>query len=151
MDPGALIGSVGLYAATFVIAVVGSVIPIISIELFFIAIAMTTGAGDAVALCAIAAVGQVLGKLPVYYASRGVAQLSTRTPERAARLARVRKWASRWHPGVLLATSSTLGLPPFSLLATAAGVLAIPPRTFCLVVAVGRALRFAMIFALATR
>lgn len=149
MDPGSLIDSLGLYAATFAIAVVGSIIPIISIEVFLIGVAVTTGTGDAVALCAIAAVGQVLGKLPIYYASRGVAELSTRSPKRAARLARVRTWASRWHPSVLLATSSTLGLPPFSLLATAAGVLAIPARRFCTVVAVGRALRFAAIFALA--
>jgi len=144
MDPDHLIGSLGIYAATLVIAVVGSVIPIVSIELFLIGVAVTMGPAHAAPLIAIAAIGQTAGKLPVYYASRGVAHLGR------GRLERVRAWAARWRPDLLLATSSTLGLPPFSLLATAAGVLAIPVRRFCVVVALGRAARFAAIFLLAS-
>ncbi len=147
MDPGALVGTIGIYAATFVIAVVGSLIPIISIEVFLIGVAVTIGPAEAVPLVAIASIGQVLGKLPIYYAARGVANSLAK---RRARLERVRLWAARWRPSVLLATSSVLGLPPFSLLATAAGVLAIPPRTFCVVVALGRAVRFAAIFGIAS-
>ncbi len=152
MDPGSLVGSIGIYAATFAIATISSVLPIISIELFLIGVAMTAEPAHPSVLVALAATGQVLGKLPIYYASRGAARLCTRgTAERSERrrerLRRIRERASRWHPGVLLATSSILGLPPFSLLATAAGVLAIPARTFSIVVALGRAARFAAILA----
>jgi membrane protein YqaA with SNARE-associated domain len=143
MDPDALIAAVGLYAATFVIAVVGAVVPIISIEVFLIAIAIAVGPADAVPLVALAAVGQTLGKLPIYFGTRAIAD--------RAKLDRIRAWAARWRPSLLLATSSTLGLPPFSMLATAAGVLAIPPRMFCSVVVVGRAVRFTAIFVLASR
>ncbi len=146
MDPGGLVASVGVYLATFVIAVVGSIVPIVSIEVFLIAIAVTIGPADAVPLVAIAAVGQTLGKLPIYVASRGVANLSGR---HRRWVDRIRAWATRLHPTVLLAASAILGLPPFSLAATAAGVLAIPTRTFMVVVGVGRAARFAAIFALA--
>jgi membrane protein YqaA with SNARE-associated domain len=146
MDPGELIASVGVYVATFVVAVVGSVVPIVSIEVFLIAIALTIGPADAVPIVAIAAIGQVMGKLPIYFASRGVANLDGR---HRRWLDRVRAWAAKVHPNALLAASATLGLPPFSLAATAAGVLAIPARTFALVVGVGRATRFAAIFALA--
>ncbi len=141
MNPDELIAAIGLYAATFVIAVVGAVVPIISIEVFLIAIAITVGPADAVPLVALAAVGQTLGKLPIYFGARAVAD--------RAKLDRLRAWAARWHPGVLLATSSVLGLPPFSLLATMAGVLSVRPRTFCVVVALGRAVRFAAIFVVA--
>jgi membrane protein YqaA with SNARE-associated domain len=146
MDPGELISSVGVYVATFVIAVVGSIIPIISIEVFLIAVALTIGPADAVPLVALAAIGQVLGKLPIYYATRGVSNLNGR---HRRWIDRMRVWATKLHPSALLAASATLGLPPFSLAATAAGVLAIPMRTFALVVGVGRAARFAVIFVLA--
>jgi membrane protein YqaA with SNARE-associated domain len=142
VDPDKVIAAVGLYAATFVIAAVGSVLPVISIEVFLIGVALTVGAADAVPLVALAALGQTLGKLPIYFGTRAVAD--------RAKLDRVRAWAARWHPSVLLATSSVLGLPPFSLLATMAGVLSVRVRTFCIVVVLGRATRFAAIFVFAS-
>jgi membrane protein YqaA with SNARE-associated domain len=48
----------------------------------------------------------------------------------------------------VLATSAVLGLPPFSIMATAAGVLAIRVRAFCAIVLAGRALRFALVLAI---
>lgn len=149
MDPRALVEALGLPVATLAIAVIGAVLPIISIELFLIGVAVVAGSGDAVVLVPLAALGQVVGKLPIYGASRGLANLTTRSPARARRIERVRRWFARWHPTVLLAASAALGLPPFSIAATAAGVLGIRLRTFCVVVGLGRAVRFAAIFVLA--
>lgn len=143
MDPGGLIGSIGVYAATFVIAVVGSLLPIVSIEVFLIGLVHVVGPVDALPVVVLAALGQLLGKLPVYYGARGLASLQAR------RVARLRTWFSRLHPAAMLAASALLGLPPFSLAATAAGVLAIPVRVFCAVIAVCRGLRFAIILAVA--
>lgn len=148
MDPGEL-GSLGPYAATFVIAVVGAILPIVSIEVFLIGLVMLVGPADAIPIVALAAIGQTLGKLPIYFGARGLTKLSARSPTQARRIERVRAWFARFHPTRLLAVSALVGLPPFSLAATAAGVLAIPPRTFCVVVGVCRALRFAAIFAVA--
>ncbi len=66
-----------------------------------------------------------------------------------ARLARVRAWCDRWgkRPHHLLGASALVGLPPFSLLATAAGVLAIRTRAFCAIVLAGRGARFAIVAA----
>ncbi|MBA3539040.1 MAG: hypothetical protein H0T79_05385, partial [Deltaproteobacteria bacterium] len=68
-----------------------------------------------------------------------------------ARLTRVRAWIARWQktPLLVLAASALLGLPPFSIVATAAGALAIRTRTFCAIVFVGRAVRFALVIAIA--
>jgi membrane protein YqaA with SNARE-associated domain len=52
-------------------------------------------------------------------------------------------------PHLVLATSAVLGLPPFSIMATAAGVLAIRVRAFCAIVLAGRAVRFAILIAIA--
>jgi membrane protein YqaA with SNARE-associated domain len=90
----------------------------------------------------------VIGKLPVYAAARGVAAI----PGHQRRwVERVRGWVARFgnRPNVVLVTSAVLGLPPFSIISTAAGALAIPPRTFCALVAFGRALRFTILVAIA--
>ncbi len=144
-----LVGSLGLPVATFAIALVGAVFPIVSIEVFLIGVAVIAGPGDAVLLVPLAAVGQLLGKLPIYGAARGLTGLTARSPKQARRVERMRGWFARWHPTKLLAASALVGIPPFSLAATAAGVLGIQLRTFCIVVGVSRGLRFAAIFALA--
>jgi membrane protein YqaA with SNARE-associated domain len=149
VSPEDLVASLGLPIATFVIALVGAVIPIISIEVFLIGVAVIAGPGDAALLVPLAAIGQLLGKLPIYGAARGLTGLTARSPKQARRIERVRTWFASYHPTKLLAASALLGIPPFSLAATAAGILGIQLRTFCIVVGVSRALRFAAIFALA--
>ncbi|MGE0550533.1 MAG: VTT domain-containing protein [Kofleriaceae bacterium] len=131
------------------IAVVGSVIPIISIEVFLIGLAVLATGTSVAPIIILAAAGQVIGKLPIYSAARGLTVLSTRSPTQSQRIARIRRWFSRFRPTLVLAASALLGLPPFSLAATAAGVLAIPARTFCIVVGICRAARFAVIVVIA--
>jgi membrane protein YqaA with SNARE-associated domain len=142
MTADQLVGELGVYAGTFAVAAISSVIPLVSIEVFLVALVWARGPGDAVALVVLAALGQLLGKLPIYAGARGAATLASK------RLERVRAWCANRRPVVVLATSAVLGLPPFSLIATAAGVLAIPVRTFCIVVGAGRATRFAALIAI---
>jgi len=146
MIADSLVGTVGIHAGTFAVAVLSSLVPLVSIEVFLIGVSVAIGPGEAAPLVLLAAIGQVLGKLPVYFAARSVAELPGR---HRARVERVRVWLTRWRtsPAVVLASSALFGVPPFSILSTAAGVLAIPLRTFCAVVVVGRALRFAALIA----
>jgi len=147
--PEELIEALGLYAGTFLVAAISSVVPLVAIEIFLVgvALALAPAVAPLPALVLLAAAGQLAGKLPIYYATRGVAGLSG--PHRA-RLERVRAWVDRGRSKTLvLAASAVFGLPPFSLVATAAGALAIPARTFCLIVFAGRALRFAVLVAAA--
>ena len=74
---------------------------------------------------------------------------NVRGPHRE-RLERMRARVARWQrtPHHVLAISAVVGLPPFSIMATAAGVLAIRLRSFCAVVFVGRATRFAIVIAI---
>ena len=66
---------------------------------------------------------------------------------------RLRRWIERWSntPHLVLAVSAVVGLPPFSLMATTAGLLSIRTRAFCVIVFCGRAVRFAIVLAIATR
>jgi membrane protein YqaA with SNARE-associated domain len=144
-----LVAAVGIYAGTFLVAAISSVIPLIAIEVFLAGavLALEPPPATLPLLVLLAAAGQLAGKLPIYYATRGLADLSGR---HRAWLDRMRAWtARRRSPSLILAVSAILGLPPFSLVATAAGALAIPARTFCAVVFAGRALRFAVIVTVA--
>jgi len=148
MSPDELVAAAGIYAGTFAVGAISSVIPIVSIEVFLVGVTIAHGAGDAVPLVVLATLGQVLGKLPIYAATRGV----TAVPGRQRRwVEAMRAWVARTgnRPALVLGSSAFLGLPPFSIASTAAGALAIPPRTFCTVIAAGRALRFAPLIILA--
>jgi membrane protein YqaA with SNARE-associated domain len=148
MTADEIVASVGIYAGTFAVGAISSIIPLVSIEVFLVAITLAHGTANAVPLIALATLGQVLGKLPIYAAARGVAAI----PGRQRRwVERVRGWIARFgnRPSLVLAASAVLGLPPFSIISTAAGALAIRPRTFCTVVAAGRALRFTILVAIA--
>ncbi|MDX2086555.1 MAG: hypothetical protein SFX73_01840 [Kofleriaceae bacterium] len=145
-----LLAAVGIYAGTFVVGAISSILPIVCIEVFVVAVAVTTPAVAAVPLVILATCGQVLGKLPVFFAMRRLASL----PGRHRRhLDRAQRWLARpgTHPTLVLAASAVFGLPPFSLVATAAGALGISAQTFCLVIAAGRAARFSILIAVASQ
>lgn len=150
MTAETLIGAFGIYAGTFAVGAVSSLLPLVSIEVFLVALTVARGPADAVILVVLATAGQVFGKLPVYAATRASSSL----PGRQRRwVERIRGWSARLghRPVALLCISALVGLPPFSLASTAAGVLAIRIRTFCAVIAAGRAARFAILIAIAAR
>ena len=147
MNAHAILASLGIYAGSFVVGAISSVIPIVSIDVFVVGVTLAAGSAAALGVIVLAAAGQLAGKLPIYYAARGVAALPG--PQRA-RIDRFRDRMTRWQnaPRLVLATSAVAGLPPFSIVATAAGALAIGVRSFCVVVFSGRAARFAVIVAI---
>ena len=145
MMPDALVTSLGWFAGSFAVGALSAVIPLASIEIFLVGLVLVRGvdpvSGALIVACA--ATGQLVGKLPIYSAARGVAALQK---ERVNRLrTRLGRFANA--PHLVLATSAVLGLPPFSIMATAAGLLAVRTRTFCAIVVAGRALRFALVIA----
>lgn len=149
MTADGLFAALGLYAGTFAVAAVSAVIPFVAIDVFLVGVALMAPAAALPLVVALAAAGQLAGKLPIYWACRGVAALPGR---HRARLERVRAWVARWDRaprGVLLA-SAVLGLPPFSVISTAAGVLGVEALTFSALVLLGRGLRFAAIVAIAS-
>lgn len=142
--------ALGIYAGTFAIAAVSSFVPVISIEVFLVGVTLARGPADAIALVLLATLGQLAGKLPIYYATRGLTSL----PGRHRRwIDRMRGWLGRTghSPDLVLAASALLGVPPFSIASTAAGALAIDPARFAVIIALGRALRFAALIAIAAQ
>ena len=151
MTAAGIVTTLGSYGGAFAVGALSSLLPLVSIEVFLIALTLATGAtpATAISVAALAAAGQLLGKLPIYWASRGVARVGGR---RGKRLDRWRQRLARLQNirHVALAASALLGLPPFSVMATAAGAFAIRLPWFCTIVFAGRATRFALLIAIAT-
>jgi membrane protein YqaA with SNARE-associated domain len=137
-----VLAALGIYAGTFAVAAISSVLPFVAIDVFLVGIVLYAPPAALPLVVVLAAAGQVVGKLPIYAASRVA----------GARLDRVRRWIARWQhtPRLLLFASAVFGLPPFSIISTAAGVLGVDARTFVLLVFVGRLLRFALVVAIAS-
>ncbi|MBL9014494.1 MAG: hypothetical protein JNL83_09980 [Myxococcales bacterium] len=149
MTADGLLAALGLYGGTFAVAAVSALVPLVAIDVFLVGVALVVPGAALPALVALAAAGQLAGKLPIYWACRGVAALPGR---HRARLDRVRAWVARWEraPRAVLLASAVLGLPPFSIISTAAGVLGVDARTFSLLVLAGRGLRFTALVAIAS-
>ncbi len=142
MTSADVLAALGIYAGTFAVAAISSVLPFVAIDVFLVGIVLYAPAAALPLVVVLAAAGQVVGKLPIYAASRVA----------GARLERLRRWLGRWHrtPRLLLFASAVLGLPPFSIISTAAGILEIDARTFVGLVFTGRLLRFCAVVAIAT-
>lgn len=145
-----VLAAFGIFAGTFVVAVLSSVFPLASIEVFLVGLAISRPPtfASAILLVVCAALGQLVGKLPIYLASRKLGSVAT---ARMNLVHRMLGWFTGRHTYPVLIASTVLGLPPFSLMATAAGMLAIPARRFCMIVGLGRAARFALLLTIATR
>ena len=150
MTAAGVVAALGSHGGVFAVAAISSLVPFASIELFLVALTFATGASpaSAISLALLAAGGQLVGKLPIYAASRGIAGVEGPHRKRIERLQQ-RLARRRNTPHLALATSALVGLPPFSIMATAAGVLAIRLHWFSAIVFAGRATRFALLIAAA--
>ncbi|GAA2792086.1 VTT domain-containing protein [Saccharopolyspora taberi] len=149
---------IGWLLATAGTAALGSVFPLVNIELYLLGV-ISSGTGPAWwALGLAAAVGQVTGKTLFYLAGKGSFTLG----ERLGRMTRARKgsrwadWMQRFHQRVeqrpwwgvgVLFVSAIPGLPPFTLMSFAAGAAGIRIAQYLLASLAGRGLHFLIVAA----
>jgi membrane protein YqaA with SNARE-associated domain len=142
-----------------------AVIPLISIEIFVIALVTREPGLPCLALGAVVAVAQIAGKLLYYLAARGTLRLPSfmhREPKPMTdrrlrwqqRTKRARAWLDRLtekchrHPHWMTGTygvSAVVGLPPFMATTVLAGLAKMPMATFVTAGFVGRCIRFTLL------
>ncbi len=130
----------------YAIAVVSAIVPWVNAEVVMISAApLAMSQVQLAALVAVVTLGQMTGKSVMYWISRTAAR---------PRAPRVQHAIDRWqerlqrHPGSALgvmAISSTVGLPPFYVVAIAAGALHVPFGRFLAVGTAGRLVHFALL------
>lgn len=146
----------GWLLATAGTAALGSVFPLVNIELYLIGVLSTTHGLSWWQLGLAAAVGQMSGKSLLYFAGQGSFALGTRLTRRMSGQpgSRWAGWLERFHDrvqqrpwwglGVLLVSGVT-SLPPFSLLCFAFGAAGVPAVGFFAVSLLGRAVHFLLV------
>ncbi|PPK67461.1 hypothetical protein V5P93_005508 [Actinokineospora auranticolor] len=160
----------GWLCVTFVVAFSSALVPLVSVELFVLGLAAQEPQVHWLALGAVVAVAQVLGKMLFYLAAKGSIHLPVfmhrkhekerpMTPRREQwrrrtkrvrdAVAVVREKCER-HPGWMLGTygtSSVLGMPPFMAMVVLAGLVRMRLVTFLGVGLLGRFVRFSALAA----
>jgi len=146
-----LIAMLGLYGGTFAVAVIAGLVPLVSVEVFLIGLVRLAvdRAAELPAIVIAATLGQMVAKIGLYFAGRGLIELPRGRYK--AKLEAVRARLDRWRtrPYVVYAISSVLGLPPFYLTVIAAGALRIRFAAFLAIGLAGRLVRFAVVVGLA--
>src|SRR3569623_2377926 len=113
---GSLLGSLGLYGASFVIALIAGLFPIASIELFLVGLSALKhpSLSELLICCLLGTVGHQIAKTITYYAGEGALENKKLKP----RVDRIRHKIEKWdrYPHAILFLGATVGLPPMYLL-----------------------------------
>jgi membrane protein YqaA with SNARE-associated domain len=143
---------VKLILATFGVAVLSALFPLVNIEVYVAALATQVGPARAIGLALSAGLGQTVGKI-VWYVGAAYFMESNWMRKKFTD-ARWKAAHDRWHTrmdgrpwlsaGILL-LSAFVGLPPLLIVAVLAGTLRVPLWVFVPCVLVGRTLRFYLV------
>jgi membrane protein YqaA with SNARE-associated domain len=146
---------VKLLLTVLAVSFVSALVPLVNAEAFLAWVAGLEGV-PLVVCAAVAAAGQVAGKVLWYYA--GMRTVSSgyvrRRLEKYHRAETLEKWRAQTQgrpvaTGVFLFSAAFLGLPPYLAVAAVAGLLDVGLRMFVVVGLVGRFLRFWLVLELA--
>ena len=129
---------------TFAFCVGSAMIPLLHAETYLVTASLVAPPELRWPLVIAATTGQMLGKVGMYYAGRGVRLIPGERIERRIRLATERYRGERQLGRGLVFVSAASGLPPFYLVSIAAGTLTFPLMPFIILGFAGRLIRFAV-------
>ena len=137
--------SLGIYAATYLVGLVGGFVPIVNAEVYMASIGAMKERAEIVPLVILGTLGQMTAKTTIFLTGRGLLHLPVaRASERMQTvLAKARAWRG---PIVLFVfVSAVTGIPPFYLVSLVGGSLELKLAHFIVVGLTGRLIRFFVI------
>jgi membrane protein YqaA with SNARE-associated domain len=147
---------VRLLLTVLAVSFVSALFPLVNAEAFLAWVATRDSVSLALA-AAVAAVGQVAGKLIWYYAGLRTVESEwmRRKLAKSKREQTLATWQARthdrpWAAGLLVFAAAFVGLPPYLAVAAIAGLLGVGVRLFVVTGVVGRFLRFWLVLELAS-
>ncbi len=143
-----------LWLSTFLLGAASALLPFLPIEVYILGAGATNaGTGTGIALGVAAGLGATLGKVVWYeLARRGAGSAWVQKKLAAPKVRAVyERWLARmegrpWFSGSIMFVSAFVGIPPLLAMSAVAGFLRMPMWVFLPTVAVGRSLRFALLF-----
>ena len=129
---------------TFAFCVGSAMIPVLHAETYLVTASLVAPPELRWPLVIAATSGQMLGKVGMYYAGRGIRLIPGGRMQRRIQLATARFGEQRQIGNGLVFVSALSGFPPFYLVSIAAGTLTFPLMPFIILGFAGRLIRFAV-------
>lgn len=136
-----------VWLTTFGVAVLSAVIPVINIEIYLLGASALAPREMVIPLVIAGTLGQVIGKIALYYAGTGALKIPGKRLQAALQRMNTQMQERPRMGGALVFASATLGLPPYYLVTLAAGAAKMNLPMFLAVSLVGRLIRFAIVVA----
>ena len=129
---------------TFAYCVGSAMIPVMHAEAYLVTASLLAPPELRWPLVIAATGGQMLGKVGMYYAGRGITLIPGERMQRRIKLATARYSDAREIGSGLVFVSAASGFPPFYLLSIGAGIVTFPLRELIILGFAGRFIRFAL-------
>jgi membrane protein YqaA with SNARE-associated domain len=143
-----------LWLWTFGVSIASALFPLINMEVILGGMAATVGDGHAFPLALTAGLGQSVGKIVWYEATRRSVETDWVQKKLSGEKikASYARWQARmdgrpWFAGTIMLVSSFAGVPPLLVMAAVAGALKMRMYVFLPTILVGRTLRFWLVLA----
>jgi membrane protein YqaA with SNARE-associated domain len=134
-----------LWLTTFAVCVAGAIIPFLNTEVYLLSVSALSPRAFVWPLVAAATLGQMAGKVAMFYAGRGVLRIRSRRLHLGVGKVRARLENRPRAARLLLFSSATVGIPPLYLMAVACGTVGMGVVSFFLIGSVGRLIHFAVV------
>lgn len=136
-----------VWLTTFGVALLSAVIPVVNIEIYLLGASALAPREMVIPLIVAGTLGQVIGKIALYYAGNGALKMPGKRLQAALQKMNT-QMQERPHMGsALVFASATLGLPPYYLVTLAAGAARMNLPMFLVVSFIGRLIRFTIVVA----
>lgn len=134
-----------LWFTTFAFCVAGAIIPFLNTEVYLLSVSALSPRAYVWPLVVAATLGQMVGKVAMFYGGRGVLRIRSARLHRGVEKVRARLENRPRAAELLLFSSATVGLPPLYLMAVACGTVGMGVVPFFLIGSVGRLIHFGVV------
>jgi len=136
-----------VWLTTFGVAVLSAVIPVVNIEIYLLGASALAPRHMVIPLIVAGTLGQVIGKIALYYAGSGALKIPGKRLQGALQRMNTQMQERPRMGSALVFVSATLGLPPYYVVTLAAGAARMNLPVFLAVSLVGRLIRFTIVVA----
>ena len=134
-----------LWLGTFGVCVVGAVVPFVNTEIYLLSVSALSPRAFVAPLVVAATVGQMTGKVAMFYAGRGVLRIRGERLRGGLAALRARLEARPTAAKLVLFGSATVGVPPLYLMTVACGAVGMGIVPFVVIGTVGRLIHFTVV------
>lgn len=134
-----------LCLTTFAVCMVGAIIPLVNTEIYLLSVSALSPIEFIAPLVLAATLGQMTGKVGMYFAGRGVLKLPNEKFRDRVLSLRERLEQRPWVAKATLFSSATFGLPPLYIMSIVCGTLGMGLLSFVAIGTVGRLIHFAVV------